>query len=85
MENGYQRAARAKYRFAHITGDGPHACVSKCTMQRRVHLFASIEQAEFAASKPCGSIACRMGHEVESFEPAVPQPYVAWAHFADWD
>lgn len=27
MATGYQLAVRAAYRFAHITGDGPHACV----------------------------------------------------------
>ena len=78
MASGYQLAARALHRFAHITGDGPFALVCRCTMQGRVHLFPSIYQAEAAVGKRCGALPCKMAHTVESLQPVmVPSAQVA--------
>lgn len=81
----YQHGARALHRFAHITGDGPHALVIRCTMQGRIHLFPTYEQAEYASHKPCAAINCTMRHTVESLQPApVPCAQVA-GQFADME
>jgi hypothetical protein len=51
-------------------------------MQGRVHLFPSIYQAEHAATKPCGSVACKMAHTVEAIQPDYPPQPVSGGNIA---
>jgi hypothetical protein len=75
METGYQRGARAKYKFAPIVGDGEWGIVSFCHISKRVRLCGTKEEATRRSAGNCGAVPCRGSHTVEHFDSApLPQP-----------
>ncbi|MFZ0333661.1 MAG: hypothetical protein WAN10_13230 [Candidatus Acidiferrales bacterium] len=49
----YQKLARAKFRWGSISGDGPHALVSKCRTPWMIRLYKSDEMAEKREGEAC--------------------------------
>lgn len=75
METGYQLAARAKYRYASIVGDGAWGFVSLCHIAKRVRLCLSWQEATRLAAGKCNAVPCCGNHTVERFEPEpIPMP-----------
>ena len=75
METGYQLAARAKYRYAAIVGDGAWGFVSFCHVAKRVRLCFTEQEAKQRAAGKCNAVPCCGNHAVERFEAEpIPRP-----------
>lgn len=75
-ETPYTRAARQKYRYAVVKGDGPHGVVSFCFVEKRVGLFQSAADAQRVAAGRCSAVPCKGDHRLEPFEPEYAPQYV---------
>jgi hypothetical protein len=84
MPSGFQYAARDRYRFATVQGDGPHAVVSRCVIAKYVRLYRDPLQADAVAKRPCGSLSCRMDHTREDLTPVIVPSAQVPGQFADW-
>lgn len=55
----YQKAARAKFPYGSISGDGSFAVVSKCTTPWHIRLYKREVNAEASEGKSCKAFLCR--------------------------
>lgn len=55
-----------------IIGDGPAACVVRCSGKREVHLFATTEEAMRFRVQLCNALPCEKKHNPGSLVPFVP-------------
>jgi len=75
METAFQFAARDKYRYATITGDGAWGVVVHCYMGKKIRLCVTEAEARQLAAGKCRATPCRDQHTVEHFTPVrLPQP-----------
>lgn len=56
---GNQKAAREKFPYGSISGDGPFAVASKCTKPWHIRLYKKDANAEKAESEPCRAVLCK--------------------------
>lgn len=74
-DSPFQLAARRRYRYATITGDGEWGVVARCHIAKKVRLCPTEIEANRLAALRCSAVPCRDDHVVERFEhEPIPQP-----------
>jgi hypothetical protein len=74
-DSPFQLAARSRYRYASIVGDGEWGFVSLCHIAKRVRLCFSEQESKRLAAGKCNAVPCCGNHTVEHFKPEpIPRP-----------
>jgi hypothetical protein len=74
-DSPFKIAARGKYRWATIAGDGQWGFVSLCHIAKAVRLCHTEDEAKRLAAGKCRAVPCSGNHTVEKFEAGpIPQP-----------